>query len=501
MQATRQHLNSQRSTPCSDPDDFSAKELSMRKSADDDSFVGVIASRSPAKMTHGEDVEGAAADHEPILGNVNAMEDDSFAEKILARTPLKPSLRIEDSVEAIDALEEAIATIGESLPTLNEVPPSPVKSSHSSSKKVLRQTSTANSATPRNNAHLPAKSPMAKRTTAGRAVKAKAASKPTGTTTKPSTQPRSNKVPPSTTKHNPPPPSRISPTTSTPKPTTKSPTNPIPKRSSRISSISKAPFEPHKSTKALTRPTFTLPGEAISQKLKAAREERLQREEQALSQKRSFKAKPVRVSIAPALGVKDTLLSRARRMSVASGNPEPPSVGKDTNTAAIKPVRVSSLVSGRTRPSGRPSVVNTTTTTIPRVASRATAASSTKPPTSSSSPPRASLSTRSPPPTTGSKSSGVPAVPRVSLSAGARVAGKGSKAAALRGKEVFNRDRVEKDTRERERKEKEEAAKRARAEAAERGRVASREWAERARVKREREKVNAAAAVAVVGAV
>lgn len=54
----------------------------------------------------------------------------------------------------------------------------------------------------------------------------------------------------------------------------------------------------------------------------------------------------------------------------------------------------------------------------------------------------------------------------------------------LRGKEVFNRNRVGLDERERARKEKEEAARKARAEAAERGRIASREWAEKQRMKR-----------------
>jgi hypothetical protein len=53
----------------------------------------------------------------------------------------------------------------------------------------------------------------------------------------------------------------------------------------------------------------------------------------------------------------------------------------------------------------------------------------------------------------------------------------------IKGKEVFNRDKMEKDARDRERKEKEEAAKQARAQAAERGRIASREWAERQRNK------------------
>lgn len=53
----------------------------------------------------------------------------------------------------------------------------------------------------------------------------------------------------------------------------------------------------------------------------------------------------------------------------------------------------------------------------------------------------------------------------------------------MRGKEVFNRVRVEQDERDRIKREKEEAAKKARAEAAERGRLASREWAERQRLK------------------
>lgn len=51
------------------------------------------------------------------------------------------------------------------------------------------------------------------------------------------------------------------------------------------------------------------------------------------------------------------------------------------------------------------------------------------------------------------------------------------------GKEVFNRDKMEKEAKDRERRDKEEAAKQARAQAAERGRQASREWAEKQRQK------------------
>lgn len=54
----------------------------------------------------------------------------------------------------------------------------------------------------------------------------------------------------------------------------------------------------------------------------------------------------------------------------------------------------------------------------------------------------------------------------------------------IRGKEIFNRVKVEQDERERAKKDREEAARKARAEAAERGRIASREWAEKQRLKK-----------------
>lgn len=68
----------------------------------------------------------------------------------------------------------------------------------------------------------------------------------------------------------------------------------------------------------------------------------------------------------------------------------------------------------------------------------------------------------------------------------------------MRGKEVFNRVRVEQDERDRIKRDKEEAAKKARAEAAERGRLASREWAERQKLKK---MGSAATLVAAVGEV
>ena len=57
-----------------------------------------------------------------------------------------------------------------------------------------------------------------------------------------------------------------------------------------------------------------------------------------------------------------------------------------------------------------------------------------------------------------------------------------------KGREVFGRDKVEKEARDKGKKEKEEAAKKAREEAAERGRAASRAWAEKMRAKKAAEK-------------
>ncbi|KZM20119.1 uncharacterized protein EKO05_0007474 [Ascochyta rabiei] len=187
---------------------------------------------------------------------------------------------------------------------------------------------------------------------------------------------------------------------------------------------------PPKSTKPPTKPSFQLPGEATAARLKAQKEERLKRMEDAEAAKKAAAAAPVRRPMAHR--PRESLLVRdAPGVSIP-----PPSIA-----TADAPQRSTSLASKRSSITG-PSV------------SRSTSTSSAK---------RNSLL----------------------LTAGARSTVTPVDAAALKvkGKQVFNRDRVEKETVERERKEKEDAAKRARAEAAERGRIASREWAERQRKK------------------
>ncbi|KAF3011219.1 hypothetical protein E8E13_011627 [Curvularia kusanoi] len=167
---------------------------------------------------------------------------------------------------------------------------------------------------------------------------------------------------------------------------------------------------PPKSTKQVTKPTFQLPGEATAARLKAQKEERLKRMEEAQAAKKAALTAPSRKPIA----------HRPRSSMLA----------KDAPGISIPP-----------------------------------------PPQNNG--PRRATSTSS-----ANRSSVMPAE-----NGKCTVTPADAAASKVKGKQVFNRDKAEKEAVERERKDKEEAAKRARAEAAERGRIASREWAERQRKK------------------
>lgn len=177
---------------------------------------------------------------------------------------------------------------------------------------------------------------------------------------------------------------------------------------------------PLKSSKPPTKPSFELPGAAIAEKLKAQREERLKRQEEAEALKKA--AATAKTRIAPP------------RAPVTVPVREQPgiSIPPPTQTQAQ---RSSSLASKRSS----------------MQLSRSTSTSSAN---------RNSV-----------------------LISKAVVTPEDAAQLRLKGKEVFNRDRYETQSRERERKEKEDAAKKARADAAERGRIASREWAEKQRKK------------------
>lgn len=454
----------------------------------EDSFVATIETRTPAKITQKDCFEDEAKDNTTVT-TMDVKQDDSFAENIVLRSPIKftttlPTLRIEDSVDAIDALEEEIEKIGESIPTIVDEPQSPVKNPRP-------RTTTTRSAT--TEAKAP-KAPTTKKpaTAPTKVTKQTAAKKPTADTArKVSTKPSPLKVPnttprrimtPRTTSTKPasakptpitttkpslrsaaPPAPKPSKSTSTQPPTSPPSTSTMPAppltKRPRVSSLANPPFIPKPSAKPPTRSTFTLPGEAISQKLKAAREERAKIDEKTQTQKRAFKARPVPVNKAPE--VKLTVATRAR-LSLAKGE-----VGSEAPVGGRKYENgYGSLRIPKNKPHPRISSVSSTAAIV----DGHTSAKRVRP-------------------------SILPAEPAKTDTSAPRARAPSMGGAGMsKGREVFGRSKVEKEVRDAERKGKEEAARRARMEAAERGRKASREWAEKIRVK----KAGAAAAAAAV---
>lgn len=187
---------------------------------------------------------------------------------------------------------------------------------------------------------------------------------------------------------------------------------------------------PPKSSKPPTIPNFQLPGEKLAAEQKARKEERLKREaeEDEAARKATFKARPAPKRNSFIAPVRQTAASQARLLNK-----------ENTLAPTIQPLQRSSSVAANKRNSV--------------VQARSVSTSSSN---------RSSLILG---PT---KLQPIDAV-----------------ALRNKGREVFNRDKLEKESREKERREKEEAAKRARAEAAERGRIASREWAKKQAKQRE----------------
>ena len=278
------------------------KEYEMQKSNDtttsesndekEDSFVAKIETRTPLKMANSERIGT------PPKGDSD--KDDSFVEQIKARTPCKHISRIEDSVEAIDALEEEIEKVGGSIPAGANGPPS-----HDKPKKQAKPQSTT----------IASKSSGRLKTVRSDAhVKAVAARRPSTSIRPPESQPssvaskkRATLSKGATTIHES---WGTGPTLNT----GVAASHAVPKK--RISSVHKAPFQPIKSTKPPTRPNFELPGEAVARRLKEQREERSKHEEDEAAKPRVFKARPVRQSHTPA--VKLTATTKAR-LSMAKG--------------------------------------------------------------------------------------------------------------------------------------------------------------------------------------
>lgn len=370
--------------------------------------------------------------------NIDAKDTD----QVLINFPTTLPIRIEDSVEAIDAFEEAIEKVGELIPDITENRIS-IAAAKEQRKNITDPDPSNQAKSPKIAANQTA-STNSTNSTRAPSIGQTAAQSTLKTTTK-RTNARedvSNVVSGSLAKA-----SRSSPSADISKQRLAA--------TKRVSSVHRAPFQPSKSTKPLTRPTFELPGEAVARKLKAQREERLKRGEEEPVKKPTFKARPIRLSSAPV--VKPTLTSKAR-ISMAK---------QDAGESAASNNRASI-----TRPSVRSGSIS-----IPNSTRRLSTASIPKRDAKVSS--NGSNRVTSHP---------LPKVIKASTQAGelsrAELSALDLAQQRIRGKEIFNRAKVEQDERERAKKEREEAARKARADAAERGRIASREWAEKQRLKK-----------------
>ena len=237
-----------------------------------------------------------------------------------------------------------------------------------------------------------------------------------------------------------------------------------------VASVIKAPFVPSRSTKAPTQSTFVLPGDAIRAKKQALHEAKLKKEGEEMQAKREFKARPVpaRSSFGGATAPRPTIASQKRKslakgVDLASGNSLGNPVKKAvrsssafTNQSSVKPkTTIKSVVK-----------VKTATKPIQR-----TSSATTKPPSISVSQLKQTPLKK---PIAAVSTSTKPIIRKVSIKSIA-----GPKPAIPPSTKVVTHTKLLTD------REKGEATKKARAEASERGRQASREWAEKERKKRQ----------------
>lgn len=240
-----------------------------------------------------------------------------------------------------------------------------------------------------------------------------------------------------------------------------------------------------KSDKPATKANFQLPGEAIAAKLKLQREERLKRDSVEEQKKREFKARPITRPLKP-VEVKTTAASRARISLAGTGgagssqrDARQSLAGTLSKRSSVSHVRASMTSnSGLARQSAKSNVATSAKAQIkasktprpsendPKVSAASgkakdkthTSSKMTSPGTTEPLQPRASTSGEA------TKSATAPPVRRPVVE---------------KGKQVFNRDKVDKEERDKALQAKMDATRKARAEAAERGRLASREWAEK----------------------
>jgi hypothetical protein len=208
-----------------------------------------------------------------------------------------------------------------------------------------------------------------------------------------------------------------------------------------------------KSTKPLTRPNFELPGEAISRRKREEREAKLKAQEEEERSRREFKARPIMHSTSANSLVRETITSRARQgksVDDDSSDQAGSNRSKRLSTTLGRSSMPPSIGGSHTLPRrGRNSII------LPADDAHRATSSSTVASTS------------------GQRSN---------------VSAEEVAQQRARAREIFHRDNSFSHDRERERREREAATRLAREQAAERSRAASREWAEKKRLKEQEQK-------------
>lgn len=365
------------------------------------------------------------------------------------RPAATPSLRIEDSFEELDKLEDQFEAV-DNIVQVERVPsPDKAAGGGSADQAALAGTSSATKKLAARSGSVRGRTAELSRTGSVRKADEKSPAKPSPPKRAPVPRPASL-LPPK-------PPARSSKVPTMP--TFELPGEAVARRlkEQKEARMSMAPAElarpaspPRiRSSKVPTRPTFELPGEAISRRKREERDAKLRAQEEEERKRREFKARPVRASIAPNSYPRGTIASRARQSKAAASENAEVAAGAAVTSpskrySALPPAstpRPALSVASNSQPRGRGSTVDSPSTAH---ASR-TASSST-----------GSLSGK-----------------RSTVSAEDVVQQK------MRARQIYSRDNSIAIDRDRERHDREAVTKTARQEAAERSRTLGRSWAEK----------------------
>ena len=432
-------------------------------------------SKSPRKegITTLEAVEKAFEAEKSANQTSDGAAEDSFVEQITTRSPAKPVSRIEDSVEALDKMEEAIDALGQAALAVSPTETAPKAPAQKKTAKVAAKPFSSLRVKPQEarpnvkamaGADVKAKEGIKNAKSSSAQRDAAEVSKEKAVVAKKPVKRPASLLPPKEPVKSSKPPTR--PTFELPgeavarKLKEQREARKVQRESSDEGSTTvkaPAPATKAKSAKPPTKPTFELPGEALSRKKREAHEARLKAQEEEERKRREFKAKPPRHSVQPDFVPRETAASLARKNQV---------IRAESNNAVPGQQRDSISVSKRGSIVGahRPSIMATNLANM-------SAPRAPGPASPSQNPHARKASTTSGPSMSGLAMQRTVSASEVQLQ-------------RQRAKEIYTRDMKALEEMEKEKREREAAAKKSRLEAAERGRQASREWAEKQRAKK-----------------